>query len=463
MLAPVHLKFGRDSLVGLVDALIDPLMQVLVVLGVAFWFEGEIRPCYYIVALIVFAVSFPGVSRLHERYWLMVVNVVLRWFGVASMLLLFAYATRNLRVFPAEMILFWLLVTPCVVLIAQTAFRTLLPVLMDFRDGHVRSVIVGVNPQGLALAENLGQRRDIFSNFLGFFDDRSLERIAGHIGQAAPALVGSMGEVPDFVRRERVHCIYLALPMATQDRILALLDELKDTTASIYFVPDVFVTDLIQGRVDVIGSMPVVAICETPFTGTAGLVKRISDVVLASLILLLISPALLGIALAVRLSSPGPIIFRQRRYGLDGEEILVYKFRSMTVTEDGDNVVQATRNDQRVTRLGAFLRKTSLDELPQFVNVLEGKMSIVGPRPHAVAHNELYRRLIKGYMVRHKVKPGITGWAQVNGYRGETDTVEKMQKRIDYDLEYLRSWSLAMDLRIIASTIAVVVKDQSAY
>src|SRR5574343_400347 len=209
--------------------------------------------------------------------------------------------------------------------------------------------------------------------------------------------------------------------------------------------------------------MPVVSVCETPFTGSNGIVKRGSDIVLSLLILLLISPILLVVAAMVKLSSPGPVIFKQRRYGLDGKEIIVYKFRSMTVCEDGAQIAQARKGDQRVTRLGAILRKTSLDELPQFINVLQGRMSIVGPRPHAVAHNEMYRKLIKGYMVRHKVKPGITGWAQVNGYRGETETLDKMQARIDYDLDYLRNWSLKLHVLIILKTVRLVLKDQSAY
>jgi putative colanic acid biosynthesis UDP-glucose lipid carrier transferase len=215
---------------------------------------------------------------------------------------------------------------------------------------------------------------------------------------------------------------------------------------------------------DSVGDTPVVAVCETPFTGVDGLVKYVSDKVLALLILILISPLLLAIAIAIKATSPGPIVFRQRRYGLDGEEIIVYKFRSMTVCEDGGNIVQAQKNDSRITPLGAFLRKSSLDELPQFVNVLQGRMSIVGPRPHAVAHNELYRTLIKGYMIRHKVKPGITGWAQVNGLRGETESLDKMKRRIDYDLDYLRHWSLRLDLQIIVGTIVVVLKDhKNAY
>ena len=224
-----------------------------------------------------------------------------------------------------------------------------------------------------------------------------------------------------------------------------------------------FFTDLIQGHTGVVCGMPVISVCETPFRGANGVVKRISDVLLSLLILVLILPLLLVVGIAVKITSPGPVIFKQRRYGLDGEEILVYKFRSMTVTEDGGDIRQAQKGDRRITPLGAFMRRTSIDELPQFVNVLQGRMSIVGPRPHAVAHNELYRKLIKGYMVRHKVRPGITGWAQVNGYRGETVTLDKMQGRIDYDLDYLRNWSLRLDLHIILKTIRLVLKDEKAH
>ena len=257
--------------------------------------------------------------------------------------------------------------------------------------------------------------------------------------------------------------VYITLPLGSQPRIVKLLEQLQGTTASLYFVPDVFGISIIQGRLQDMNGVPVVGICETPFTGTNQLIKRTSDLVLATLIIVLTSPLLLAIAIGVKLSSPGPVIFRQRRNGLDGDEIVVWKFRSMTTQDDGAVVAQATRNDPRVTRLGAFLRASSLDELPQFFNVLQGRMSIVGPRPHAVTHNEQYRQIIKAYMVRHKVKPGITGWAQVNGQRGETDTIEKMRARVEYDLEYLRNWSLALDLRIIIGTIRLVFFDRYAY
>jgi len=275
--------------------------------------------------------------------------------------------------------------------------------------------------------------------------------------------LGTLAEVAPYVSAHGIKEVYITLPLGSQPRIMRLLESVQGTTASLFFVPDVFGISIIQGRLQDMNGVPVVGICETPFTGTNEMVKRLSDVVLAALILVLISPVLLLIALGVKLSSPGPVIFRQRRNGLDGEEITVYKFRSMTTQDNGEHVVQARRDDPRITRFGAFLRRTSLDELPQFFNVLQGHMSIVGPRPHAVAHNEMYRELIKAYMVRHKVKPGITGWAQVNGMRGETETIEKMRVRVEYDLEYLRNWSLGLDLQIIARTVRLVLFDRHAY
>jgi putative colanic acid biosynthesis UDP-glucose lipid carrier transferase len=229
------------------------------------------------------------------------------------------------------------------------------------------------------------------------------------------------------------------------------------------FAPDIFVHDLIQARVETIGGMPVVAVCESPFFGPEAFVKRFSDIVLAVIAIALTTPIMLGVAIAVATTSPGPILFRQRRYGLDGREIEVWKFRSMRTQDDGAVIRQATREDARITNVGRWIRKTSLDELPQFFNVLQGRMSVVGPRPHAVAHNEMFRSLIKGYMVRHKVKPGITGWAQVNGARGETATVDAMSRRIDLDLAYLRNWSLNLDLQILWGTVRLMVRDPNAY
>jgi putative colanic acid biosysnthesis UDP-glucose lipid carrier transferase len=266
------------------------------------------------------------------------------------------------------------------------------------------------------------------------------------------------------VRRKGIDAIYIALPMATTPRIAELLQELRDTTASIYYIPaNIFDFDLVQPRCVEIHGIPALAVCETPHQGMSGLLKRLVDMALAAAALLIAGPAMLFIAILVKFTSRGPILFKQRRYGLNGEEIYIYKFRSMTVCEDGTCITQATRNDHRLTPIGRFLRRTSLDELPQILNVIEGKMSFVGPRPHAVAHNEMYRKLISGYMIRHKVRPGITGWAQINGMRGETETLDKMRRRIEFDMEYLNNWSIWLDLKIILRTLTLLCRDKHAY
>lgn len=451
---------GGGFVVQVTESLIQPLSLLVSLIGLGIWFDdvGDYAR-YVVLSVLVFSLTFPGKSQLGRSLWSVLREVLLGCAGLMVLLLFFGFATGMIKLFPREVVLHWLWFAPCLSWGSHLAFRGCAPFLLKVSGYPKRAVVVGCNEQGRQLAQETTDYPMLGISIAGFFDDREAHRL--DLGDQH--LLGRFADVAEFVKVNQIDIIYLALPMASQPRILALLDSLRDTTVSIYFVPDVFLTDLIQARMDAVGNMPVVAVCDTPFTGVNGLIKRGSDIVLSLLILILISPVLLVVAALVKLSSPGPIIFKQRRYGLDGKEIIVYKFRSMTVCEDGPNVPQARKGDARITPIGAILRKTSLDELPQFINVLQGRMSIVGPRPHAVAHNEMYRKLIKGYMVRHKVKPGITGWAQVNGYRGETETLEKMQARIDYDLQYLRSWSLGLDLTIILRTVQLVFKDASAY
>jgi putative colanic acid biosynthesis UDP-glucose lipid carrier transferase len=330
---------------------------------------------------------------------------------------------------------------------------------MIAQEGRHRSaVIVGCNAASIRLASKFRSHPLTGIRCVGFFDDRTGARVRG----IEPwRILGTLSQLPEFVRQQHVDHIYLALPMATQPRVLKVLNDLSDTTASIFFIPDIFITDLIQGRVDDVAGMPVFAVRDTPLFGVNALLKRLLDIFVSLLVLILLSPLLLLVAVAVKLSSAGPVVFKQRRYGLDGKPILVRKFRTMTVTEDGDkSYAQVIRGDPRLTKIGAHLRRLSLDELPQLFNVLEGSMSLVGPRPHVVAVNEQYRRLIPGYMVRHKVKPGITGWAQVNGYRGGDD-LESMTKRINHDLEYLRGWSVGLDLLILLKTAGLVIRHRA--
>jgi putative colanic acid biosynthesis UDP-glucose lipid carrier transferase len=389
--------------------------------------------------------------------------VLVGWALSCGFLLLLGQASGLGYVYEERVILAWFAWTPLLLIASHHAVRSWRGTARRFetRGTQRRSVVVvGVNEVGVKFASVCERQPDLLLDMRGYFDDRVDLRLTA---ATLHPVLGRMSELAAYVRAHHIQMIFISQPLSAQPRIRRLIDALEDTTASVYFLPDVYIFDLMQARFDNVGGMPAIAIRETPFVGVNSVVKRISDIVLALAILVLIAPVMLVIALCVRATSPGPVIFRQRRYGLYGEEIVVYKFRSMTVVEDGSEITQARAGDTRVTSVGAFLRRTSLDELPQFWNVLQGRMSIVGPRPHAVAHNEQYRKLIKGYMLRHKVKPGITGWAQVNGLRGETSTLDLMQARVRYDLDYLRSWSLWLDFWIIIKTIKVVFTQQNAH
>ena len=455
---------GRLTLATAIELFLDPAIIVCSIFVVATYLNEPIEAQHISLALIALLCTFPGSLRLGDNRWRVAGRAAAEWLLVLSMLSLFGYASGYISYFSNAFLMGWASTSLVGILGAHELARRVVPRVLEHAN-QCNAVIVGSNDIGTTLARQFLGNQYLGVRFAGFFDDRDGDRLTSleDSGVASGGVLGSLGELASYVKTHRIDHIYIALPMASQPRILSLLDDMRDTTASIFFVPDIFMTDLIQGRVDSINGMPVVAICETPFNGVRGLIKRASDIVMASLILLLISPILAAVAIGVYRSSPGPVIFAQRRYGLDGREIIVYKFRSMSVTEDGDKrYTQVTRGDPRVTPFGAFIRKTSLDELPQFINVLQGRMSIVGPRPHAISVNEQYRKLIPGYMIRHKVKPGITGWAQVNGYRGGDD-LEHMKMRIKFDLEYLRNWSLRLDLAIILRTVLLVARDSSAF
>jgi len=393
--------------------------------------------------------SFSDFTRTYAR-------VLVQWATVVAILLFGAFAFKVSADLSRRVLLTWFIATP-IALSTSQAVRRRANWFAAHGDKAPRHIIVGVNQVGFELAKRLPT-----TGFLGYFDFRSFDRLAHTL--EAEGLRGHCRDVANFVRAHSVNVVYIALPIANVPRMSELINALRDTTASVYFVPDAFAFDLIQGRLVEIGGMPALSICDTPFHGMDAVLKRTMDLALAGLAVLLVSPIMLAVAVAVKLTSKGPAIFRQRRYGLNGEEILVYKFRSMITTDDGPVVRQATKSDSRITPVGRFIRKTSLDELPQLFNVLRGTMSLVGPRPHAVAHNEEYRKLINGYMIRHKVRPGITGLAQVQGHRGETNTLEKMAERVRIDLEYLRHWSPWLDIVILSKTVWMIVRgSKNAY
>jgi putative colanic acid biosynthesis UDP-glucose lipid carrier transferase len=333
----------------------------------------------------------------------------------------------------------------------RLVFRQVLRVMRAKGYNTRTAVVVGLNGSAVKMRDQINDKPELGLRFAGFFDDRETKRLRED--HPDEVLMGTICEMIERTKKGEFDLIFIALPLKAQKRIAEILERCGDTTASVHLIPDFFTYNLLHARMGSVGEVQTLSVYETPIVGFNDLLKRAFDLVFSSLVLVAIALPMLCIAAAVKFTSSGPVIFKQVRYGLDGKRIFVWKFRSMSAMDNGDKVVQATKGDVRITKVGAFIRKTSLDELPQFINVLQGRMSVVGPRPHAVAHNEEYRKLIPYYMLRHKVKPGITGWAQINGFRGETDTLDKMEGRIDCDLQYIRNWSLLLDIKIVLLTV----------
>ena len=399
-------------------------------------------------------------SRTHSLQALLA-RALLAWVMTATTMIIIAFLTKTSGEFSRVATVTWFSLAPALLVLERLVLRVVLSSLRSGGHNTRTLAIVGKNSQAEELHQRIAAAPWMGLRFVGFYDDRAFDREKGQAH--ATALLGRFDDLVARARRGEIDYVYIVLPMRAEKRIVDLVDALADTTASVYFVPNFFIFDLMQSRVTQIDGIPLIGLHETPLFGIDGWLKRCEDLVFGSAILALATLPMLAIALGVKLSSPGPVIFRQRRYGLNGKIVEVWKFRTMKVCEDGATIPQACRGDCRVTPFGALLRRTSLDELPQFINVLQGTMSIVGPRPHAVAHNEQYRGQIRGYMLRHKVKPGITGLAQINGCRGETDTVDKMHQRVTYDLAYLRGWSLWLDVKIIFLTVFKGFSNPNAY
>ncbi len=391
--------------------------------------------------------SWQGIPARRE-----VVATLGSWGLSIPVLLFMAFITKTSEVYSRSISLVWFFGAAATLTVWRLAMRTLLYEVRK-RGGNTRAVaIAGATEIALNLAKTITEDPYSGMRIVGFYDDRNSDRRMP-VPEQYGGVLGDLNQLVTDAREGKIDIVYISLPLRAESRINSLVRKLGDTTVTAYVIADFFVFDLLHAQWTNVGDIPAVSILDTPFHGLGGWVKRVEDVIVGSMILALIAIPMLVVAVGVKLTSTGPVFFKQKRYGLNGKEIRVLKFRTMKVMEDGPEVKQATKDDPRVTPLGKLLRRTSVDELPQFLQVLTGEMSIVGPRPHAVAHNELYRSKIQGYMLRHKVKPGITGWAQVNGWRGETDTYEKMQKRVDHDLDYIRNWNVFLDIRIIWLTI----------
>jgi len=460
-----------QHLVVRAQQLLDALVIFFLLALLCHFYGAEFHPYYSWLATIAFFLSllvFPSV-KLYQPWrgaqiMRLVARIFLAWIFIVAVLTFLGFVTKKTGIYSRRVLLTWMTASPA----ALAALRLLVYKMLGWaraRGFNTRRVVIaGAGELGRQLAANILQVRGMGMQILGFFDDYKKGAevdLLPAIG-ARQKILGDLDDLVDFVRQHKVDMVYLALPFRAENRIRQVIEALQDTTASVYLVPDVFVFSLLRAGLTDLRGIPLISLWETPFFGVNGWLKRAEDLILGSLILLCTLPIMAIIALGVKFSSPGPVIFKQRRWGLNGEEIIVYKFRTMTVCEDGETIKQAEPCDQRLTPFGAFLRRTSLDELPQFFNVIQGSMSIVGPRPHAVAHNEFFRQRLPAYMLRHKVRPGITGWAQIHGCRGGS-SLQEMERRLEYDLDYLRRWSLWLDLKIIFFSIFLILRDKNAY
>lgn len=375
------------------------------------------------------------------------INVIQAVIVMTLLLACLAFLTKSGTSYSRLWFIQWMISTLLLLLV----FRCHLILFLRFMRSHGlnerRVAILGAGELGVKIAETVQEALWTGFRIVSFIDDEAQEK---------PAFIHNIpiiqrpAKLSDYLTEQHIDEIWLALPLRAEDRVKEILHELRHHPIDTRFVLDIFGLDLLNHSITDVAGFPVLNVRSSPMMGVNRLIKAMEDRMLAALIVILISPLLLLIAIGIKLTSKGPVLFKQQRLGWDGRIINVYKFRTMIEHEEGSGqLTQATIDDKRITPIGKFLRRTSLDELPQFINVLQGRMSIVGPRPHALEHNERYKDSVHIYMQRHRVKPGITGWAQINGWRGETDTLKKMQKRVECDLYYINNWSLAFDLKII--------------
>lgn len=337
--------------------------------------------------------------------------------------------------------------------------------LPAFKRKPVKVAIAAVTNSSVVFARGLSEQRFLAIEFLGFFEDRTADRIPDY---APFKILARIDAIADFITGQEIDHVLVSLPTEAGYRFGFVLEQLLNSTCSVHYLHDFLLFRPIREAMTPIGSMSVFTIIDSPGTGFDSVIKRMFDILGSLIGLVILMPLLILVAIWIKIDSKGPVFFMQNRWGNGAHPFQIYKFRSMSqatssASSDGEIVVQTTQNDMRVTKVGAFIRRTSIDELPQLINILKGDMSIVGPRPHAVGHNKEYRGLVKGYMLRHKVKPGLTGWAQIHGFRGETDTIDKMEKRVEFDLEYLRNWTPMLDIYVILRTIKLVITGKNAY
>ncbi len=427
-------------------------------------FTGQYIAAVLVVALI--SANIFHVARLYEfqalsRHLFQARRLFLSWSLVILLMLSAGFLTKTSSEYSRIWVLLWF--TFAFVGLSALRFSIKLMIGKWQREGRLsrKIAVVGAGEQGRRIIEHIDAQPDSGTVLVGVFDDRK-KRVPNSIG--GHEVRGGMDALLKCVRSEKIDMVIVALPWSAEERLLGILEKLKTAPIDVRLCPEGVAYQFPNRPLDDVRGIGMLSIFERPISHWSRLIKGFEDRVLAACILVFIAPLLAIIAIFVKLGSPGPALFRQQRFGFNNELIEVYKFRTMYVDENPPaDYRQAGRNDSRITRVGRFLRKSSLDELPQFFNVLEGKMSIVGPRPHPLPLNDQFAVVMEEYFARHNVKPGITGWAQINGFRGETTTPEAMRMRVRYDLYYIENWSVWFDLRIIVLTVFKGFVNENAY
>ena len=461
-----------SGLINVFSRIFDPLVVVLAAIvasGMRFSFDSLILPENYhplvLFAVLCVVLVFPNFNMYSSWRGQSLARqtraIILAWFSVVFLMIVILFGLKM----SADISRLWLAWWMGLGLVFLLAYRMSVFGLLKYRRSKGKNyrqiVVVGAGELGLRLIAQTQASPWAGFKITGMFDDNENRHGLTLLGHK---VLGDLSLVVSYVERHKIDEVWIALPLRAEQRVKDLLYSLRHQTVNIKLIPDIFGFSLLNHSMTEVVGLPAVNLSDTPMGGSNSLIKAIEDRLLGLLICILITPLILLIAVVIKMTSKGPVIFKQKRHGWDGQIIKVYKFRTMKVhSEFNGEITQAYKGDKRITPLGAFLRRTSLDELPQFFNVLQGRMSIVGPRPHAVEHNEHYKDLVNQYMLRHMVKPGITGWAQINGLRGETDTLDKMKKRVEYDLFYIENWSLWFDLKIIFLTIFKGFVHKNAY
>ncbi|WP_019621863.1 undecaprenyl-phosphate glucose phosphotransferase [Amphritea japonica] len=449
---------------------VQHLADLIIVCGSLFLFTfiklGDVPPSYRLLGVVAILCVWiiyrrRGVYRQSHGFYKRSFRLFTAWFQVLLLLALVGFVTKSGEAFSREVLIEWAVVGYILQLISMTVLSALYKHYKVMFSREIPTLVLGTGDLAINLVNNLNSNRWLPDRVLGFVhsDDNPLQD--DEVLDLPLPLLGRAEGLRELIQDYNVRRIYVALPVAESEIIEALHIDLLDMNVDVIWVPDIFGLSLLNHSIREVAGMPLISLNESPMTSRRShiVLKNTMDKILATLALIAFSPLMLAIAIMIKRESEGPVFFKQDRHGWDGKIIKVWKFRSMKVHDDAE-VKQATKGDSRITEIGAFIRRTSIDELPQFINVLQGTMSLVGPRPHAVAHNDYYSDKVNAYLSRHRIKPGITGLAQISGFRGETETLDKMEKRVEYDLAYINNWSLSLDLKILIKTpISLLAKD----